>query len=196
MNPRLQAVDGGLAGSVALDAKWLHAQLNLAWHVVLHYVRKLWPWTPRAGLLRFQENYVVEGLAPATPVDRSGLATVAGRCTACGACDDACPILRGARADVAASDFMGPQAFVLAGARATPHLEDLGGSLDVVAGVACQACRACDVVCPEVIPITVLATSLSAQRQVVRDARQGRFPLRPGALPAPAGGPTTTQKVG
>jgi len=191
----LQGVGDGLAGGVALDAKWLHAQLNLAWHVVLHSLRKLWPWSPRAGLLRFQENYVVEGLAPATPSNRSGLAAAAGRCTACGACDDACPILRGARADVAAADFMGPQAFVLAGARATPQLEDLGGTLDVVAGAGCQACRGCDVACPEVIPITALATSLLAQRQVVREAQQGRFPLRPGALPAP-GGTTTMQKVG
>lgn len=180
---------------MALDAKWLHAQFNLAWHVVLHALRKLWPWSPRFGLLRFQENYVVEGLAPATAPDRATLAMSAGRCTTCGACDDACPILRGARADVVAGDFMGPRAFVLAGARATTQLEDLGGSLDVLAGAGCQGCRACDVACPEVIPITALAMSLLAQRQVVRDALQGRFPLRPGALPAP-GGATTALKVG
>jgi len=179
---------------VALDAKWLHAQLNLAWHVVLHFLRKLWPWSPRAGLQRFQENYVVEGLAPSTPSDRFDLAAAAGRCTACGACDEACPILCGARSDVVAADFMGPQAFVLAGARATPQLEDLGGTLDVIAGAACQQCRACDIACPELIPITALASSLLAQRQVVRDARQGRFPLRSGALPALARA-ATPQKV-
>jgi ferredoxin len=172
---------------VALDAKWLHAQLNLAWHVVLHFLRKLWPWSPRAGLLRFQENYVVEGLAPATPSDRLELAAAAGRCTACGACDDTCPVLRGARPDVAPADFMGPQSFVLAGARSTPQLEDVGSALDVLAGATCQQCRACDIACPELIPITAIASSLLAQRQVVRDAQQGRFPLRSGALPAPAG---------
>jgi succinate dehydrogenase/fumarate reductase-like Fe-S protein len=180
---------------VAFDAKWLHAQLNLAWHVVLHGLRRLWPWSPRYGLRRFQENYVLEGLAPTTPHDRATLAMSAGRCTACGLCDDACPILRGARPDVAAADFMGPQAFVLAGARATPQLEDLGGTLDVLADDGCQGCRACDRACPEVIPITALAVALSAQRQVVRDAQQGRFSLRPGALPAPEG-VTTKEKVG
>jgi ferredoxin len=154
---------------VAVDSKWIQAQLNLAKHLVIHLLRRLWPWSARPGLSRFRDNYVVEGLPPATPMVRTELAYTAGRCTACGACDAACPILLGTRSDVDAADFVGPQAFVLAGAR---QLESIGLSLEILVGDACQGCRACDRACPEAIPVTALAKALQAQQQVVDDARR------------------------
>jgi ferredoxin len=158
-----------------LDRKWLHAQMNLAVRVVVHFARRLWPWAPRYGLVRFQQNYVVEHLPPATPEHRA-LATSPGRCTGCGACDERCPILAGTT-PVAADDFGGPQAFVVAGARSSTNLDDIGFALDTLVGPVCTACRACDATCPELIPITRLAASLHAQRAVVDDARRGRVPL-------------------
>jgi ferredoxin len=163
---------------VAFDVKWLHAQLNLAWRVVVHYTRALWPWAPRFGLVRFQENYVPEGLAPVPVEHRAMLATTAGSCTRCGACDDVCPILAGAT-DVPVGSFMGPAAFVVGGARAAPLLGDVAETLAVLVSPTCQGCRACDTACPELIPITALATALHAQQQVVEASRRGQVPILP-----------------
>jgi ferredoxin len=183
---------------VALDGKWLHAQFNLAIKVVVHYAMKLWPWAPRFGLVRFQENYVVEGLAPVPADQRENIAHQAGRCTNCGACDDVCPILLGDSA-VDAGAFMGPRAFVLAGARAAPMLGDIADTLAVLTSPTCTGCRRCDVVCPEQIPITALAAALSSQQAVVEAARRGTMPILPADVRAPqallAAPSTTTPSV-
>ncbi len=126
-----------------MDRKWLHAQLNLAWKVVTHYVAKLWPWSQRSG-----------------------------RCTTCGACDAACPILRTDR------DFMGPMAFIVAGARAAPHLDDVNDTLAILTQPACAECTQCERACPEAIPILAVAHALTAQRAVIHEARAGRIPIR------------------
>ncbi len=167
---------------MALDSKWLHAQLNLAWKVVVHYVRALWPWAPRFGLVRFQENYVVEGLPPATPAFRA-LAHQPGRCTVCGLCDAACPILHtdhGAKAD-----FLGPMGFVVGGARAAPYLDDVGDALALLCSPTCTECRACELACPEAIPILGLAAALQAQRDVVSLAKKGKVPILPADIKKP-----------
>jgi ferredoxin len=169
---------------VPLDRKWLHAQVNLAIRVVVHVVRRLWPWSPRYGLARFQHNYVVEHLPPATAEHRA-LAETPGRCTGCGACDDVCPIL-GGTAGIDADAFGGPHAFVVAGARASTNLDDIAGALDTLTGPTCAACGACDRTCPEEIPIRALAASLHAQRLVVDDARRGRLPIAAGDVAARA----------
>ena len=166
---------------VPLDRKWLYAKVNLASRVVVHYLRRLWPWSPRYGLLRFQQNYIVESLPPATLAHRD-LAATPGRCTGCGSCDDVCPILAGST-DVRAGDFGGPHAFVVAGARAATHLDDVAVALDTLTGPVCAGCNACDRACPERIPILALAASLQAQRRVVDAARKGRMPIAADAVP-------------
>lgn len=163
---------------MALDIKWLHAQINLGWKVVIHYLRKLVPWAPRFGLVRFQENYVVDGLPPASPSFRAQLASAPGRCTGCGACDDVCPIVT----DDTHPDhdtFMGPRAFVVAGARAAPHLGDVEDALRIFGDSTCAGCGACDRACPEGIPITRLAAALSDQQREVEAARGGKVPILP-----------------
>ncbi len=160
----------------SFDSKWLHAQFFLAWRLVMHFARKLWPWAPRYGFQRFQENYVAEGLPPSLP-DFRLLAHELGRCTACRACDDVCPILRGNVVVECPDGFLGPMGFVLAGARGAPHLADLRGTLAVLNGSTCSGCRACDAACPEQIPIAKLAAALEEQRAIIERARQGTMPI-------------------
>jgi formate hydrogenlyase subunit 6/NADH:ubiquinone oxidoreductase subunit I len=161
----------------SFDRKWLHAQVNLAWRLVVHLAKKLWPWAPRFGFARFQQNYVGEGLPPSTAAFRT-LAHEPGRCTSCGQCDVICPILRGTLdAGADAHAFLGPMAFVLSGTRAAPHLDDVAATLRVLNGPACGGCRACDATCPERIPIAALAAAHEGLRGLVEVARSGALPL-------------------
>ena len=159
----------------SFDHKWLHAQFFLGWKLVRHWLLKLWPWAPRFGFHRFQENYVNEGLPPSSPAFRL-LAHEPGRCTACNACDEVCPILRGA-VEVADKQFLGPMTFVLSAARAAPQLDDVEATLATLNGPVCEGCRLCDATCPERIPIAKLAVVLEEQRVVVVRARQGTLPI-------------------
>jgi ferredoxin len=162
-----------------LDTRRLHAQVNLAWKLVRHWLLKAWPWAERFGLVRFQENYVAEGIPPTTGAFRL-LAHEPGRCTACGVCDDVCPILRGslpAPQSASQGAFLGPMTFVLAGARAAPQLDDVRDTLQTLNGAPCDSCRRCDAACPERIPIAQLAVVLQEQRVIVERARQGVLPI-------------------
>lgn len=161
-----------------VDRKWVHAQLFLAWRVIVHYGRKLWPFGPRYGLERFVANYVPEGLPWATEESRA-LAHEPGRCTLCGACDDACPLLRGLpRA------FLGPMTMVSSAARAAPHFEDAADTFRTMTEPDCEACRACEAACPEDIPILRLAAGFLAQLHIIEEARRGgdHPPLLPASL--------------
>lgn len=158
------------------DPRWWAAQLFLGWKLVAHYLKKAWPWAPRYGFARFQENYVAEGLPPSSAEFRL-LAHEPGRCTTCGACDAVCPILRGHQRSPVSADFLGPMGFVISGARGAPHLADVKVTLDVLNGPLCEGCRACDAACPERIPIAKLAAVYEEQRAVVERARQGQIPI-------------------
>ena len=157
-------------GLMALwDRKWLHAQLNLAWHLLRHFAAKLWPWRRRFKLKRFQDNYVHEGLPPATETYRDN-AHHFGRCTGCGACDQACPLL----GVLSPSNFIGPMSFVLSGARSAPDLNSIAQTLHLMVGPKCQECQRCDSVCPEQIPLLRLADLLLKQLDSVELAREKR----------------------
>lgn len=162
----------------SFDRKWVHAQLNLAWRVIIHYARKLWPWSPRYGLPRFVSNYVPEGLPWATERSRA-LGHEPGRCTLCGACDDACPLLLALPRHV----FLGPMTMVSSAARAAPHYEDAADTFRKMTEPSCDACRACEAACPEDIPLLSLAALYLDQLAIIEDARRaGDEPRR---LPSP-----------
>lgn len=162
----------------SLDLKWWHAQVNLAWRMTVHYLRKLWPWRQRYGLERFRQNYVHEGLPPATEATRD-IAHEPGRCTTCGACDDACPLLT----RLSPAEFLGPMAMVISGARAAPHFADVETTLRTMVGATCASCRACDAACPEGIPVTRLAEVLLGQLACIEGAKQRLNCATPKALP-------------
>jgi ferredoxin len=160
----------------SLDTKWLVAQLNLAWRVVVHAANMLVPRRARDGLAQFHQNYLADALVAATPASRA-LSSMAGRCTVCGLCDDVCPLLRTAH-----DEFMGPQAFVVSGLRATPQLVDLRSTLQVLQGETCRSCRACVSACPVDIPILELAQHQRAALAVVDDNADTRVRAREPAL--------------
>lgn len=158
-------------GAMALwDRKWLHAQLNLAWHLVRHFTVRLWPWRRRYKLERFRDNYVHEGLPPASEAFRKS-AHFFGQCTGCGACDETCPLMR----EMSRTDFVGPMSLILSGARSAPDLDSVESSLRLMVGPQCQECQRCDAVCPEEIPLLHLAELLLKQLHSTEEARQKRI---------------------
>lgn len=166
----------------SFDLKWWHAQANLAWRTTLHYLRKLWPWRERFGLERFRQNYVHEGLPPATETVRS-LAHQPGRCTMCGLCDEVCPLMD----TLPIEAFLGPMTFVISGARAAPHFGDVETTLRTLVGSTCQACRRCEDMCPEQIPITRLAEAMLGQLTTIEAAKRRHAEAETKALFAKAG---------
>lgn len=116
--------------------------------------------------MRFQQNYLHEGLPSATASLRMH-AHELGRCTLCHACDDVCPLLR----TLPSAEFTGPMGFVVAGARSATHLADVEGTLRLMVGDDCRACRACARACPEGIPILRLAELLLGQHAAIEGAR-------------------------
>lgn len=169
-----------LTNMASFERKWIHAQLNLAYRVVIHYARFLWPWSPRYGLERFVSNYVPEGLPWATPRSRE-LGHEPGRCTQCSNCDDVCPLVR----TLPPEEFLGPMAMVSSAARAAPHFADGEETFRIMTAESCVACRACEAACPEDIPLLALADLFLEQLAVIEQAKEpGK---RPALLPL---GPT------
>jgi succinate dehydrogenase/fumarate reductase-like Fe-S protein len=148
--------------------------------VVLHYARFLWPWRKRFGLERFKQNYIPEGLPAASPASRD-MGHEPGRCTVCGACDSACPLVL----KLPRAEFLGPMRMVTSATRAAPHFEDASTTLRTMAGPACEGCRLCDEACPEDIPLVDLARLLVEQLDVIERAKSG---AEPSTFPPEVGG--------
>ena len=188
------------------DFKWLHAQANLAFRLVIHYIKKALPFTARYGVERFQQNYLPDGLPPLSPAMRAQ-AFEAGRCTTCGACDAVCPILRGPQAITVLDDaartalpaggvgFLGPMGFVVCGARQAPAFGDIVDTTATLLGSFCGACRRCDEICPEHIPILALAQTVATQQRTILDVAHGRLPIARGGLRNGAG-PSDAKRLG
>lgn len=143
--------------------KWWHAQVNLAWRVVVHYLKKLWPLRKRYGYERFVNNYVAEGF-PSYSSSFRAIAHKPSRCTTCGMCEIVCPILKTKEHP----DFIGPMRMVVSGMRGGPTLFDVESSLKVLASPDCILCNACERACPEQIPILSLAQGFLDQIHEVR----------------------------
>lgn len=137
--------------------KWWYAQIFLGFHVVVHYLKKLWPWHVKDGLKQFKKNYIVEGL-PAYSSSFRALAFQPGQCTACGICDTVCPL-------VLSSDFnfLGPMRSVASVMRGGPLLEYALDDLSTFSADACVSCRKCESACPQNIPISELAIKFTEQ---------------------------------
>ncbi|MFZ9888781.1 MAG: 4Fe-4S dicluster domain-containing protein [Myxococcota bacterium] len=163
----------------SFDRKWLHAQLNLAFRLVVHYLRFLSPFRARYGLPRFVSNYVVEGLPWATLEGRA-LAAEPGRCTACGQCDEVCPLVLAPQKP----PFQGPQAMISCAARAAPHFEDAAEMFKTMTQASCLGCRACERACPERIPLLEVASSCLAQLETVHRV-QAAVQTDSAAMPLP-----------
>lgn len=149
----------------AFDTKWWHAQVNLAWRLVLHFLRKLNPFHEGFGIARFKRNYVPEGLPPATERLRA-VAFWPGRCTSCAECDPVCPLL----VDDAHALFPGPMQLVLSASRAAPHYADVREAIELLGSETCTECQRCEVACPEDIPILEVAAVMAEQLAVIDEA--------------------------
>ena len=140
-------------------AKWWHAQFNLGWRSFLHYLKKLWPWFPKAGFEQFKKNYVLEGL----PIYSSAFRKIAyepGRCIVCGLCDAACPILQAKE-----PNFLGPMRLVVSAMRGGPLSQYAINEFAFLGQQDCVSCQACEKACPEQIPILKLASEFAKQWQ-------------------------------
>jgi Fe-S oxidoreductase len=113
----------------------------LAWHILRHYLHKLFP-RPRPDLKRFFEHYGAEGIFAIDAPTRAKMPAFS-RCYVCRLCDTVCPNL---------ADHPGflPPSYVVGGfsrsltdyARFRPADTDCG-----------DACRDCEDICPQHVPI-------------------------------------------
>jgi len=144
--------------------KWWYAQFYLGFCTLRHYVKKLWPWRKKAGLLQFKNNYVVEGL-PAFSSSFRELAYEPSRCTVCGLCDAACYRLRLENQ----KQFLGPRRLVNSVMRGGPLIQYALEELKSFQEEACLTCKQCEKSCPEEIPILELSKEFFQQWQQVKN---------------------------
>ena len=149
-----------------MDLKKIFANLNLAWRLILHFLRKLNPLHEGFGLQRFEKNYLHEGLPPIAPISLDS-AHASGQCTVCGECDAVCPLLLEAES----VNFLGPMATVISASRAAPHFQSARHTLQTMTSETCQSCFACVSQCPEQIPILDIAQGMDAQLKVINQAK-------------------------
>jgi ferredoxin len=109
----------------------------------LHVLRSLARRREPDPVARFLENYAADGVRLPDPAERP-LALAAARCVACGLCSLEC-------ARVGGRPPLDPRDAVLAGSRLGIDLARLGLEGELAGG--CEACRACEAVCPAAIPI-------------------------------------------
>ena len=126
----------------------------------------MWPWSPKAGLNQFQKKYVPEGL-PHYSVSHRQIAHEPGRCTTCGLCDAACPVLRKGINGA----FLGPMRLVVSAMRGGPLSQFAMKDFTFFTSEDCLTCRICEKACPEEIPILKLADEFAKQWQQVIDQR-------------------------
>jgi formate hydrogenlyase subunit 6/NADH:ubiquinone oxidoreductase subunit I len=147
---------------VKQSTKWWYAQFNLCWRIFLHYLKKAWPWSMKAGLEKFKSNYVPEGL-PMYSVSFRQIAHQPGLCTACGLCDAVCPVLHSNKS----VPFLGPMRLVLGAMRGGPTVRYALADLSFWGTESCASCRECEKVCPEEISIIKLSDEFTKQWQQV-----------------------------
>lgn len=138
---------------------WLYSQAFLGAVLVWHYVKKVWPWRRRHGLLQFRQNYVAEG-APRYFESLRAIAHEPGQCTACGLCEAVCPIRH--------EGFIGPMRLVLNGMQGGNALLAKESSFRVMASDECTACGKCEAACPEGIQMRQLSHAYLLQIEEIK----------------------------
>lgn len=131
--------------------KSLFAKLNLAWALLLHFLRKLQRKT--RGYEAFIENYREDRLVPLSEVDKDWLLRFS-RCFNCGICDTVCPALDRLPSEV----FPGPSYLVTTLTRATPDFWAAGVNLSM-----CEGCQLCEQVCPNQVPVKAALEFIEAK---------------------------------
>ncbi len=122
--------------------KLLFAKLNLAWALLLHFLKKPFRFR-RQGLLLFLDNYRADRLVPLTSSDKDWMDRFS-QCMNCGLCDAVCPALLKFPREI----FPGPSYIVTALVRSPADYRFSGIDLSW-----CEGCDQCEKICPNLVPI-------------------------------------------
>ena len=130
----------------------LHALVLLAWHFLLHYLKKATLLYDPGGLDQFRDNFDEEGLASLSAQERESLQQWE-RCIGCGLCEAACSDL----SVIPDNRHAGPRFVAMCAMRDLSEADDALPSADALD--VCD-CEAVEEVCPVDIPICDIAAFL------------------------------------
>ena len=116
------------------------AKLNLAWALLLHFLKK--PFRT-LGYAAFLNNFRADRLIPISQVDKSWLFKFS-KCLNCGLCDVVCPALQ----QLPPGAFPGPSYLVTTLTRSTTDFWAVSIDLSL-----CGGCQHCQSVCPNLVPV-------------------------------------------
>ncbi len=128
----------------------IFAKLNLAWALLLHFLRKPFH---KIGYAAFRENYRADRLVPMSTVDKDWLHRFS-QCLNCGLCDAICPAL----GTLPRETFPGPSYLVTTLTRSSPDFWAAGVDTSL-----CEGCRHCESVCPNLVPVKEALEFLEAK---------------------------------
>lgn len=123
-----------------MNLKKAKAYGYLAWHVLVHYARFLFP-RQRPDLKLFFKHYGAEGIFAVDAATREKMPSFSG-CYACRLCDTVCPEL------AANPRFLAPSYVVTGFSRSLTDYAWFDA-----ADAECASCRACEDACPQNVPI-------------------------------------------
>ena len=147
----------------------------LGWHFVLHMLRRLFFLYRPGGSDRFISNYRPDRILPIAE-EYAKLLPIWQRCTGCGFCDMSCPV-SGAKIDGHAFSIA---TLAMSGWR---DFTALHHCIEIAAVMTdCDRCSACELACPEEIPVKKLARFVTENGTAIRDSALGAD-----AGPAPVG---------
>ena len=141
-----------------------HAYLLLAWHLLLHFVRKFTFMYRPGGLERVKENFEDEGLTPLSSRERDLIAQWQ-RCIGCGLCEAACAEL----SVIPEQRHAGPQLLAEASMRDLSQAELVVPQTDAIRALDCDELEG---ICPVDIPVCELAEFIERLGKETHSARR------------------------
>jgi succinate dehydrogenase/fumarate reductase-like Fe-S protein len=142
----------------------VHAYALLAWHFLLHVLKKIFFLYRPGGIERVRENFENDGIASLTERERQMMAKWQS-CIGCGLCEAACAEM----SVIPENRHMGPQLLAESALRDLTQAE-----LSIPSTRAINACD-CDeleAICPVDIPLCELAEFLHRLGKETRSARE------------------------